>query len=99
MMAESGMMEDRTLEQHGAKAAGNLLGAKIRNSFARRMVDSLDKKGAISGLSEALYTKASEIPIYLHTADRRLTGDFWENNAVGSSLKISSWMYYNQDMK
>ena len=87
MMAESGMMEDRTLGQHGAKAAGNLLGAKIRNSFARRMVDSLDKRGAISGLSEALYTKASEIPMYLHTADRRLTGDFWENSAVGSSLK------------
>lgn len=87
MMAESGMMEDRTLEQHGAKFAGNLLGAKIRNSFARRMVNSLDKRGAISGLSEALYTKASEIPMYLHTADRRLTGDFWENNAVGSSLK------------
>ena len=87
MMAESGMMEDRTGGQHGAKLAGNLLGAKIRNSFARRMVDSLDKKGMVSGLSESLYTKASEIPMYLHTADRRLTGDFWENNAVGSTLK------------
>lgn len=87
MMAESGMMEDRTLGQHGAKLAGSLLGSKIRNSFARRMVDSLDKHGAITGLSEALYNKASEIPMYLHTADRRLTGEFWEDNVVGSTLK------------
>ena len=87
MMAESGMMDNRTGKQRAAKTAGSFLGAKIRNNFTRRMVNSLDKKGAISGLSEALYTKASEIPMYLHTADRRLTGDFWENSAIGSSLK------------
>ena len=87
MAIEAGMIGNRTLAQSGATLAGNRLGARIRNGVARKMYNSLDKRGKLSGLSEAFLAKMQDLPLWMHTADRRLTGKFWEESAIGQTLK------------